>query len=97
MRSRALVVRTTELDYSTVTLFARLRGWSTSQPRRMATSRASSCSGTLAVMGLNTSRTAGTRMIQSAILLIYSSPSVATTMTLAPRALHSIRFDTVLS
>ena len=32
--------------YSTVTLFARLRGWSTSQPRRTAMWYASSCSGT---------------------------------------------------
>ena len=31
--------------YSTVTLFARLRGWSTSVPFRMATWYASSCSG----------------------------------------------------
>ena len=31
--------------YSTVTLFARLRGWSTSVPLRMATWYASSCSG----------------------------------------------------
>ena len=45
--------------YSTVTLLARLRGWSTSQPRISATSRASSCRGTLAVMGLKASRTRG--------------------------------------
>lgn len=38
-------------SYSTVTLLARLRGWSTSHPRRMATSRAKSCSGTVAVIG----------------------------------------------
>ena len=45
--------------YSTVTDFARLRGWSTSQPRLTATARASSCSGTLAVMGMKVSRTRG--------------------------------------
>ena len=58
------VVITTALGapsaYSTVTLLARLRGWSTSHPRRIATSRASSCSGTVAVMGQNESRTLGT-------------------------------------
>lgn len=47
-------------SYSTVTLLARLRGWSTSHPRRMATSRANSCRGTVAVMALSASRTAGT-------------------------------------
>lgn len=45
--------------YSTVTLFAKLRGWSTSHPRRRAIERASSCSGTLAVMAENASRTFG--------------------------------------
>ena len=45
--------------YSTVTLLARLRGWSTSQSRMMATSRARSWSGTVAVMGQNASRTGG--------------------------------------
>ncbi len=45
--------------YSTVTLFARLRGWSTSQPRATAMARASICSGTLAVMAENASRTFG--------------------------------------
>ena len=45
--------------YSTVTDFARLRGWSTSQPRSTAMARANSCSGTLAVMALNASRTFG--------------------------------------
>ena len=46
-------------NYSTVTLFAKLRGWSTSHPRAMAISRANSCSGTLAVMALKQSRTFG--------------------------------------
>ena len=45
--------------YSTVTLFAKLRGWSTSHPRAMAISRANSCNGTLAVMALKQSRTFG--------------------------------------
>lgn len=46
-------------SYSTVTDFARLRGWSTSQPRLTATARESSCKGTLAVMGEKASRTFG--------------------------------------
>ena len=45
--------------YSTVTDLARFLGWSTLQPRMTATSRAKSCSGTVAVMGLNSSRTRG--------------------------------------
>ena len=49
--------------YSTVTDLARFLGWSTSQPRRIATSRARSCSGTVAVMALKASRTLGTQMI----------------------------------
>ena len=46
-------------SYSTVTDFARLRGWSTSQPRSTAMARANSCSGTLAVTAENASRTFG--------------------------------------
>ena len=53
------VGRTAQSPYSTVTLFAKLRGWSTSHPRAMAISRANSCSGTLAVMALKQSRTFG--------------------------------------
>ena len=49
--------------YSTVTDLARFLGWSTSQPRRIATSRARSCSGTVAVMALKASRTLGTQMM----------------------------------
>ena len=45
--------------YSTVTDFARLRGWSTSHPRSSAMERANSCNGTLAVMGVKQSRTFG--------------------------------------
>ena len=41
--------------YSTVTLFARFRGWSTLQPRSTAMWYASSCSGTLARMGVSAS------------------------------------------
>lgn len=48
--------------YSTVTLLARLRGWSTSQPRSSATSRASSCRGTVATIAENSSRVAGMRI-----------------------------------
>ncbi len=47
-------------DYSTVTDLAKFLGWSTSQPRRSATLRASSWSGTVAVMGVKQSRTRGT-------------------------------------
>ena len=47
-------------NYSTVTDFARLRGWSTSQPRSTAMARANSCRGTLVTMGENSSRTFGT-------------------------------------
>lgn len=59
-RSRALDARSS--PYSTVTDLARFLGWSTSQPRRIATSRARSCSGTVAVMALKASRTLGTQM-----------------------------------
>lgn len=45
--------------YSTVTDLAKFRGWSTSQPRSRAMQRANICSGTLAVMGENASRTFG--------------------------------------
>ena len=41
--------------YSTVTLLARLRGWSTSQPRRTAMWYASSCSGTTITIGVSSS------------------------------------------
>ena len=84
-------------SYSTVTLFARLRGWSTLQPRMRATSRASSCNGTLAVMALKQSRTGGIEMIWPAIFAMSSSPSVASAMIVAPRASHSLRFETTLS
>ena len=60
-RSWALDARSS--PYSTVTDLARFLGWSTSQPRRIATSRARSCSGTVAVMALKASRTLGTQMI----------------------------------
>lgn len=60
-RRRAPVA--TSPPYSTVTDLARFLGWSTSQPRRIATSRARSCSGTVAVMALKASRTLGTQMM----------------------------------
>ena len=41
--------------HSTVTLFARFRGWSTSQPRRTAMWYARSCSGTVARIGVSAS------------------------------------------
>lgn len=37
--------------YSTVTDFARFRGWSTSLPRAVASSQAKTCSGTVATSG----------------------------------------------
>src|SRR5262249_47917868 len=46
--------------HSTVTLFARLRGWSTSQPRRTAMWYASSWSGITLRMGVNIESVAGT-------------------------------------
>ena len=52
--------------YSTVTLLARLRGWSTSFPRRSATWYASSCSGTVATTGASSAQAAGMRMTSSA-------------------------------
>src|SRR5262249_56157327 len=42
-------------DHSTVTLFARFRGWSTSQPLRTAMSYASSCSGSVITIALSRS------------------------------------------
>ena len=49
--------------YSTVTDFARLRGWPTSQPRMTAMLRANSCNGTLAVMATSASRAFGMQAI----------------------------------
>src|SRR5215471_13885445 len=46
--------------YSTVTDLAKLRGWSTSQPRRTAMWYASSCSGTTSRIGNNNSGAWGT-------------------------------------
>ena len=51
--------------YSTVTLFARFRGWSTSQPRRTAMWYASSCSGTTATIGIANAGAAGRRSTAS--------------------------------
>ncbi len=53
-------------DHSTVTDFARLRGWSTSWPSRVATSQAKICSGTVATSGCSSVGTRGSRMISSA-------------------------------
>ena len=38
-------------NYSTVTDFARFRGWSTSFPRAVASSHANTCNGTVATSG----------------------------------------------
>src|SRR6266571_4550008 len=46
-------------DYSTVTDLARLRGWSTSHPRRTAMWYASSCSGTTSRIGSSSSGACG--------------------------------------
>ncbi len=46
--------------YSTVTLFARFLGWSTSHPRSFATWYANSCNGTVTTTGESSSGVAGT-------------------------------------
>ena len=52
--------------YSTVTDLARLRGWSTSWPSRVASSHANSCSGTTAGTGCSSVETRGSRISVSA-------------------------------
>lgn len=49
-------------SYSTVTDFARLRGWSTFRPRASATAQAKICSGTVDRIGCNKPADSGTRM-----------------------------------
>ena len=49
-----------------VTLLARLRGWSTSHPRRRAIQYARSCSGTTFTIGERTGSTSGTTIVASA-------------------------------
>lgn len=49
-------------SYSTVTDFARLRGWSTFRPRASATAQAKICSGTVDRIGCNRPADSGTRM-----------------------------------
>lgn len=49
-------------SYSTVTDFARLRGWSTLRPRASATAQAKICSGTVDRIGCNRPADSGTRM-----------------------------------
>ena len=53
-------------SYSTVTVFARLRGRSTSRPRRRAISCANSCSGTIASSGCRAGSIRGTGTTSSA-------------------------------
>ena len=72
--------------YSTVTDLARLRGWSTSWPMRVASSHAKSWSGTTATTGCRSVGTFGSRISSSAYGDIDSSPSSASTMVWAPRA-----------
>src|SRR5260221_3709366 len=69
-----------KLRHSTVTLFARLRGWSTSQPRATAMSYASSCSGITDRIGCSMGIVAGTYSTWSAREDTSVSPSVATAM-----------------
>src|ERR1017187_5817531 len=75
--------------HSTVTVLARLRGWSTFKPRRRAMWYASSCSGITARIAASIRSVRGIRMISSACRLICSSPSLATAITRAPRTLTS--------
>ena len=58
---------------STVTLFARFRGWSTLGPRSTAMWQASSCSGTLARIGVSTSCVRGMRitLLQLGVVLAH--------------------------
>src|SRR5450631_353780 len=52
-----------ESGYSTVTVLARLRGWSTSLPSMSAIWYASNCSGMTLTMGESSSSTRGTQMM----------------------------------
>ena len=56
----------TIMGYSTVTLLARFRGWSTSYPFRVASSQANICSGTVASNGWSNVDTFGSRNRTSA-------------------------------
>ena len=55
-----------QLTHSTVTDFARLRGWSTSNPFACASSQANTCSGTVATSACKRVGTTGTEMTVSA-------------------------------
>src|SRR6478752_1091741 len=90
--ARSLIPR-----YSTVTDFARLRGWSTSLPRAVASSQAKTWSGTVDTSGWSSVGVMGIRIRWSAYGTTASSPSSAMTMVRAPRALISWMFDTILS
>src|SRR5919112_4048028 len=83
--------------YSTVTDLARLRGWSTSWPRWLASSQANSCSGTTATIGCSSVGTRGSEISSSAYGATSSSPSSASTIVRAPRARTSWMPLTILS
>src|SRR5690606_30704588 len=75
--------------YSTVTDFARLRGWSTSRPFAVESAIAQICSGTTASSGESSVGDSGTQKVSSAEGRTASSPSSAMTSVRAPRARRS--------
>src|SRR5690606_4690178 len=80
--------------HSTVTDFARLRGWSTSRPFAVASSMPKMCSGTTESSGSKNGSESGTRTTSSANGTTATSPSSAIAITRAPRARISWMFET---
>src|SRR5947207_2937672 len=73
-RDRTSECETMMFVYSTVTDFARFRGWSTSHPRRTAMWYASSCKGIAASSGCIHGEAGGREITDSVRVRIASSP-----------------------
>src|SRR5262249_5834400 len=89
--------RPTSAAHSTVTLFARLRGWSTSRPRATAAWYARSWSGTVIRMGFSSGSLCGTSRTSSARVSSPSPPAWVSASTGPRRALISSREETDFS
>src|SRR5450830_949238 len=83
--------------HSTVTDFARLRGWSTSQPRRRATWYARSWRGTTDTIGWSAGWIFGIVSTASANVATSASPGFTSAMTTPSRAFASLRFEAIFS
>src|SRR5690606_16133854 len=86
------------LVHSTVTLLARLRGWSTSVPMKTAVWYASSWTGTVARIGITKLDALGRRITSSTPSPAVSAPpSSVIRMILPPRAATSCMLESVFS